>query len=125
MKVNVLVADDDMVAMQLMYDVLDIVFRDVKIERAMTSQSFWAKFPAADDENPWQLIFLAVDYIKEAPSDFLERFREANQAALGKVIVTGSQAVFDECAEEIKRLPFLAKPFSLDGFEEIVKAVAS
>lgn len=121
--VNVLVADDDMLSIQLMCDVLEINFRNLKIEHALSVQSFWAKIRTVNGANPWNLIFLTVEYIKEAPEGFLERVREANPEAPGKIIITDPAAGLELCGDDIRRLPLLIKPFSLDGFEEMVKAI--
>ncbi|MDR0331348.1 MAG: hypothetical protein LBH93_06530 [Chitinispirillales bacterium] len=121
MQVNVLIADDDMDVNQLVHDVLEICFRDVKVERAMSLGSFWAKLPAAGD--PWDLIFLSAEYIKEEPGGFAGRVLAANPAAPGKVIVVGGKPDFEAFGDDVKRFPFLAKPFSLDEFEEVVRGV--
>jgi len=125
MKVKVLIADDDMDVHQLMSDVLEINFRDVQVERALTPQSFWAKAAVPEGEKPWQIVFLCVDYIKEEPDNFLGRLNEANPDAQAKLIITGYAQDFESCAEDIRQLPFLAKPFSLDTFEAMVKSVHS
>jgi DNA-binding NtrC family response regulator len=122
MQTKVLIASEDMEVHQLMCDVLEMNFRRVKIERALSFQSFWAKLPAGEDD-PWHLIFLCLDYVAEEPETFLKRVREANPEALEKIILTGYASEFDGYADEIRQLPFLPKPFSLDMFEEMAKAV--
>ena len=123
MEIKILIADDDMEVHQLMADILEINFRDVKVERALTLQSFWAKAAAPAGENPWHIVFLCVDYIKEEPDRFLERLNETNPDVQPKVVITGFAQDFESCAEDIRQLPFLAKPFSLDAFEDMVKRV--
>jgi DNA-binding NtrC family response regulator len=124
MKTNVLVADDDMDVQELMCDVLEISLRNVKVERAMSLQGFWAKLPAPP-EQPWNLVFISVEYIKEEPAGFMERLAAANPDAACKVVVVGTAADMESYAdtvgESVKAAPFLVKPFSLDGFEELVK----
>jgi DNA-binding NtrC family response regulator len=129
MKTNILVADDDMDVQQLMCDALEISLRKVRIERAMSLSGFWAKLPAAPDK-PWQLVVLSAEYIKEEPAGFMERFMAANPEAAGRVVIVGTAAdaaVLESYAETagegVKAAPFLVKPFSLDGFEELVKQV--
>jgi response regulator RpfG family c-di-GMP phosphodiesterase len=122
MKINVLVADDDMSALLLMHDALEINFRNAVVERALSPQSFWAKV-AADEENPWHLIFLSTEYIGETAADFSERIKAINPETMSKIILTGQKQDFDSLADDIRRLPFLAKPFSLDQFEEMIKQV--
>jgi len=121
MKITVLIADDDMDVQHLMYDLVEINFRDVVIERALSLQSFWKKVSVED--NPYRFIFLTTEYIKEEPDDFLGRLRAANSDAPDSVILMGSAADIEACGEDIKQLPLLKKPFSLDDFEEAVKTV--
>jgi len=122
MKIKVLIADDDMDVQHLMDDVVEINFRDAAVERALSLQSFWKKVSDADAP-PYNFIFLNVEYIKEEPDGFLERLKTANPNAPDKLILMGNAADVEACGEEIKKLPLLDKPFSLDKFEEVVKAV--
>ena len=123
MQIKVLIADDDMDAQRLMDDVVEINFRDVVIERALSLQSFWKKVSDAGADAPYNFIFLNVEYIKEEPDGFLERLKAANPNTTAKLILMGSAADAEACGEDIKQLPHLDKPFSLDEFEEVVKAV--
>jgi DNA-binding NtrC family response regulator len=124
MKTYVLVADDDMGVHKLMCDVLEISLKGVKIERAMSPQCFWTKLPAPP-ERPWQLVFISADYIREEPEGFINRIKEVNPDAAGRVVVVGDLGDTDSwaCREDAKRLPSIVKPFSLDRFDELVKGV--
>jgi len=121
MQIKVLIAEDDMDVQHLMYDLVEINFRDVVIERALSLQSFWKKVSVADSN--YRFIFLTTEYIKEEPDDFWGRLRAASPDAPDKVILMGGKADIEACGEEIAQLPLLEKPFSLDKFEEAVKAV--
>ncbi|MCL2183311.1 MAG: response regulator [Chitinispirillia bacterium] len=123
MKTKVLVADDDMTAVQLLHDVLEITVKDMAVERALSPQAFWAKAAAVDGRNPWHIIFLSIEYIGERPETFLDRLREVNPEVRPKIVLTGMQADFDACPEDIRQLPLLSKPYSLDGFEDLVKKI--
>jgi hypothetical protein len=120
MKTYVLVADDDMGVHKLMCDVLEISLKDVKIERAMSPQCFWAKLPAPP-ERPWQLVFISSDYIREEPDGFVDRVREANPDVVGKVVVVGNPG--DALGENAQLMQSIAMPFSLDRFDELVKSL--
>lgn len=122
MKTNVLVADDDMDVHQLVCDVLEICLRNVKVERAMSLQGFWAKLPAPP-ERPWHLVFLSAEYIKEEPVGFIDRLTAANPDVIGKVVILGAAADAESCGESLMAAPLLVKPFSLDRFEELVKQI--
>jgi len=121
MKTNVLIADDDMDSHQLMDDILEIIFRNVEIDRTLNLQGFWSKISAPGSR--YDLVLLSPGLIKEEQGAFLERLREVNPESAQKIVLTGKEHDFETCALDIKLLPFLAKPFSLDRFEEIVKAM--
>jgi len=121
-KTNVLVADDYMSNQRLLRDVLEINFKAVKVERAVSLQSFWTKLPAPP-EQPWHLVFLSADYVKEEPDGFMDRMKTVNPDAVGKTVIVGTAADMESCGEAVKPAPFLVKPFSLDRFEELIKQV--
>lgn len=122
MKTNVLVADDDMDVHQLVCDILEICLKNVKVERAMSLQGFWAKLPAAP-EQPWHLVFLSAGYIKEEPAGFIDRVVAVNPNVIGKVVLLGTEADAESRGDGLIAAPLLVKPFSLDKFEELVKQV--
>lgn len=121
MKTNVLIADNDMDSHQLMDDILEIIFKNVKIDRTLNLQSFWAK--VSDARNRYDLVLLSPGLIKEEQETFLEKLGSANPELAHRIVLTGNEQDFQNCAMDIKLLPFLSKPFSLDHFEEIVKAM--
>lgn len=118
MKIKVLVANENMDVHQLMRDIIEINFRDVEITRALSAESFWEKI-----KEPRHLVLIGADFIKEDSEAFIDRLKAANPDALGNVIIIGNKEDRDTLDEDAKQLPFLAKPFSLDDFEEIVKFV--
>jgi len=122
MKTNVLIADDDMDVHQLVCDVLEICLKKVRVERAMSLPGFWAKLPAAS-EQPWHLVFLSAEYIKEESAGFIDRLAAVNPNVIGKVVVLGTAADAESCGEGLMAAPLLVKPFSLDRFEELVKQI--
>lgn len=119
MKTKVLIADDDMDAHQLMYDVIEITFRDVKIERALCHETFWAKIAGNE---MWDLIFVSAEYIV-GEENFAERVKSVKPGVFEKLIVIGERTDHDALKNEEAQLPFIEKPFSLDAFEETVKLV--
>jgi len=123
MKTNVLIADDDMDSHQLMDDILEIVFKNVKIDRTLNLQNFWTKI--SDGQSRYDLVLLSPGLIKEEQETFLDKLNLANPELMHKIVLIGKDQDFENCAMDIKLLPFLSKPFSLDHFEEIVKAMRS
>jgi DNA-binding NtrC family response regulator len=122
-KTNVLVADDYMGSHRLMSDVLEINFKAVRVERAVSLQSFWAKLPAPPEDQPWHLVFLSADLVKEEPEGLMDRVKAANPDVIGKMIIVGTAADAESLEDDVKAVPFLIKPFSLDRFEELIKQV--
>jgi len=118
---NVLIADDDMDSHQLMDDILEIIFKNVKIDRTLNLQGFWAKI--SDAQNKYDLVLLSPGLIKDEQEAFLDKLGSANPELMHKIVLTGKEQDFENYAMDIKLLPFLAKPFSLDHFESIVKAM--
>lgn len=121
MKTNVLVADDDMAVHKLLCDVLEISLKGVRIERAMSLQSFWAKLPAPPEQQPWQLVFLSADYIREEPDGFIDRVAAVSPDVVGRVIAVGAATDTETSGGDLGGLPFLVRPFSLDNFDALVK----
>ncbi|MDR3012954.1 MAG: hypothetical protein LBU70_07065 [Chitinispirillales bacterium] len=119
---KILIADDDMDGQQLLLDLLEINFRDVRVERALSPQSFWEKIAANESDESWYMILVSMEYIKEDPT-FIDRLKDTSLDALGKTIIMGLQDELETLNEDIKNLPYLSKPFSLDEFEAIVKDV--
>jgi len=122
MKTNVLVAAADMDVHQLVCDVLDICLRNVRVERAMSLQGFWAKIPAPP-EQPWHMVFLSAEYIREEPDGFIDRLMAVNPNAVAKIVILGTVADAESGGEGLIAAPLLIKPFSLDRFEELVKQI--
>jgi DNA-binding NtrC family response regulator len=126
MAINVLVAEEDMDVHELVADILEINFKNVKIDRALDYDSFLKKVNGP--EEPYHLIIMnesiggevstkdVVEKIRAAQSNFTERL----------VLLSGAE---DECRssldESLRQIPFIKKPFSLDGFGEIVKKVCA
>jgi two-component SAPR family response regulator len=68
-------------------------------------------------------VLLSPGLIKEELETFLDKLNSANPELAHKIVLIGKEQDFENCAMDIKLLPFLSKPFSLDHFEEIVKAM--
>jgi len=120
-KTNVLIADDDMDSHQLMDDILEIVLKNVKIDRTLNLAGFWGKI--SDVQNGYGLVLLSPGLIREEQETFLDKLNSSNPELMQKIVLIGKEQDFENCAMDIKLLPFLSKPFSLDHFEAIIKAM--
>ena len=127
MAIKVLVAEEDMDTHELVSDILEINFKNVKIERALDYESFLKKVNISD--GGYNLIIMneaiggqipakqVVDTVLEQQSDFTER--------LVLLCGGGEEGNGGEMDESLQQIPCIRKPFSLDGFGEIVKKVCA
>jgi len=121
--VRVLIADDDLDSHELLDDLIEINFRDVEIDRALTTESFLQKTGAADASYDLVLFNMhpgksgsdseameLVSHLEKNRPQLLERTvfilpKDADPRALG---------IAD-------RFPVLLRPFSLDEFSDVVQ----
>jgi DNA-binding NtrC family response regulator len=118
--VRVLIADDDLDSHELIDDLIEINFRDVEIERALTKESFLIKIGTA--KSPYNLILFNLDIEKAGNGREVVEHLEANHPELLKRMVFISSDV--HASESINAdYLVLTKPFSLDRFGEVVQKV--
>jgi PleD family two-component response regulator len=114
--VNVLVADDDFDSSKLVNDILEINFRDVQIERALSRQSFFSKLQQLDKQ--YDLILLNPDLENGDRFEIIEKIRQINEDLIDRIVLIGSDISTESLPEEMY---YITKPFSLDCFGEVVK----
>ncbi|MBD3419439.1 MAG: response regulator [Chitinivibrionales bacterium] len=119
MAVRVLIADDDLDTHQFLHDIIEINFKDVKIERALSHKIFIEKISTAED--PYNLILL--DYYLEGDNgeDIISLIQKNKyQDVLERTVLMNPTENGDE---RIKNIAQIKKPFSLDDFSNIIKQV--
>lgn len=116
--INVLIADDDMESHEFIDDLIEINFKDVTIEHALTGESFWAKIVLAP--RPFNLILFNVDLFKAGKENIVERIRTERPELLARIVFLTSKA---GAQPAVAGSPVLVRPFSLDEFGEVVKKV--
>jgi DNA-binding NtrC family response regulator len=119
---KVLVADDDLDVHQLVHDILQINFKQVTIDRALTSKSFLNKIKAA--ESPYDLILFNVRMNEENGENILNSLQEEYPDIIDRVIMLADSPE-ESSASVTKDVPCLSKPFCLDHFGEVIKKVCS
>jgi hypothetical protein len=116
---KVLIADDDMESHELIDDLIEINFRDVKIEHALNGESFWTKI--APVPCPFNLILFNVDLIKSGETDIVDRIRTERPELLGRMVFLVAKA--GTLPVTVAGSVVIARPFSLDEFSDVVKKV--
>ncbi len=113
---RVLIADDNLDCQELIDDILEINFKDVQIDRALSLKSFQTK---AGEGIPYDLILFNTSFIDDQFSA-LAFLKELNNRS-SRVVLIGDKndsTIFNPAVQEF---PLLTKPFSLDDFGEIIK----
>ena len=121
MRVRVLVAEEDLNLHMLIHDILEIIYKDVAIDRALNGESLLEKIAKAGE--PHDLFLYDIDFDDEDGKDVLSILRRDWPHLDDRIVViTGSK---EEIAgrESARGLRSILKPFSLDDFSEAVRQV--
>ena len=119
---KVLVGDEDLDVHQLVHDILQINFKQVVIDRALTGKSFLSKINTA--KTPYDLILCNIKMNKENGQNLLDSIREEHPDIIDRIILLADSP--EESAVQLGReLPCVSKPFCLDRFGEVIKKVCS
>jgi len=119
---KVLVADDDLDVHQLVHDILQINFKQVTIDRALTSKSFLSKIKTA--ESPYDLILFNVRLNQENGGNILNSLQQEYPDIMDRVILLADSPKESTISRDLD-VPCVSKPFSLDHFGEVLKKVCS
>jgi DNA-binding NtrC family response regulator len=122
MSIDVLVLGNDLNAHRLIFDILEMTFKNITIERATTIQIMFHKL---DERRDYDLIILDCQNSKKDDEKIISRLRDEYPDLIDRIIV-----VFDSWEEKpddavMKDIPYIIKPFCLDTFEDIVKRTCS
>jgi DNA-binding NtrC family response regulator len=119
---KVLVVDDDLDIHELLHDILEINFKQVKIDRALSYTTFIRKIDEA--KPPYDLVLLNTRLKHESGRDVLATLRTKYPAVFEKVILIADSPV-EQNDQAAKEIPSISRPFSLDHFGEVVKKVCN
>ena len=118
---KVLVADDDLDVHELVRDILQINFKQVKVERALSTKSFLKKLDDAKD--PYDLILFNIR-LNENGNNCLSSVQQQYPSIMERIILLADSP--EEREQQFsRRMPCVSKPFSLDRFGEVIKKVCS
>jgi hypothetical protein len=116
--VRVLIADNNLDSHELIDDLIEITFRDVAIERALTKKAFLDKIGSA--ASSYNLILFNLDLDNDGEEGVLHHIEIATPHLRERMvfIVTEQDAA---AAVAAKGYRCIFRPFSLDHFSEVVK----
>jgi DNA-binding NarL/FixJ family response regulator len=119
--IHVLIADDDMDSHELIDDLIEINFREVEIEHALTKESFIKKIGSASQ--PFDLILFNLDLDGSGEEGNIDLLKNRHPDLLDRTIfmVSGDRPV----PETLGDVKVLSRPFSLDHFGEVVQKVCA
>ena len=118
---NVLVADCDLDSHELVDDIIEIHFKNVKIDRALCYESFLNKIQASGQQ--YDLILLNPDTGSENGNDIVDLIQKSFPELMERIILIADPQL--ESSPVARSLPVIYKPFSLDNFSEKIKQVCA
>ncbi|MBD3345019.1 MAG: response regulator [Chitinivibrionales bacterium] len=123
MPVYALIADDDLDTHQFLRDVLEIHYKNIKIEKALTYNSFMDKARRSDP--PFDLIILDYHLDRDHGNDIIASIHKEFPEILEKVVLLNGTPEELASDERVNGVQSIQKPFSLDTFGEIVKKICA
>ena len=114
--IRVLLADDDMDSHELIDDLIEINFREVKIEHALTRNSFLEKI--GSDSQQFNLILFNLDLDGPGEESVVGILKRKFPGLFKRTVFITSG---NRPAQETEELTLLTRPFSLDYFGEVVQ----
>jgi CheY-like chemotaxis protein len=114
---RVLIADNNPDSHELVDDLIELNFRDVQIDHALTGQAFLDKLNSTDF--PFNLILFHLDLDASENGSVLKAIREQYAHLFPRMLFLASGGSEQVAAPEGSTV--LKTPFSLDLFSEVVK----
>ncbi len=116
---QVLIASNDLDVYQLIKDILEITFKGVTIDRALDSAKLSERL--SDSSTAYNLILVDTRFNDHDESTIPEYLRRHFPQFIDRTVVV-LDADDRELADETEGLPVVYKPFSLDEFDQVVRA---
>ena len=121
MQINVLIVGCDLSAYKLVTDILEMTFNDIKIEKATNVQKMLDKIKT--QHYKYDLLVLDLQISKKDEEALILNLRNKYPLLVSRMIL-----LLDSLEEKpddtiLQNIPYIAKPFSLDEFGEIVKKI--
>lgn len=115
--IRVLIADNNPESHELIDDLIEINFRDVEIDRALTGKAFFDKINAEAPQ--WNLILFNLELDEEEGESILTAVVRDHSRLLERMVVLTAPEVDVSFIPEVASV--LRTPFSLDEFGEVVR----
>lgn len=116
--VHVLIADNDLDSHELVDDVVDMIFRDVRIDRALSKESLFLRLGASG--NNYDLIIFNYTMEKKEIEEVIQYITATRPELLPSIFFITSDKQHKEIPAQF---PVLTRPYSLDAFSEIAKKI--
>jgi DNA-binding NtrC family response regulator len=118
-----MVVENDMNVNKVICDILEISFKDVKIDRAMTYDAFVKKVRKADPR--YDIILYDIDPDDPSGNEALATVLQESPE-LGRNTIVIYDTVEQSARSNVSRdLTFIVKPFSIDSLAEMIKKVSA
>jgi hypothetical protein len=121
--VRALIAEEDLNLHQIVHDILEICFKNVRIDRALNYDSLYQHLRERGDQ--YDLILYDVDFDDRLDRDALPAIRVEFAHLLPAFVLMVPRKVDLETWPHAQGLPYVAHPFSLDEFSQIVTHVCA
>src|SRR5512133_3650825 len=116
--IRVLVADSNLDSHELIHDIVQINFRNVKIESVHNRESFVSKIASAKPQYNLILYSVHMDENCEKPT-LTEAIQKNPEICERTILMAESDSV--KVPEVFIHFPTVRKPYSLDYFGEVIK----
>ncbi len=120
MPINVLVASADLDVHELVADILEIIFKEVNLDRVMDIDRVREKIHSG--EFAYNLILLDYHICNVDGKTDLLAIDELPQPALERLVIIVDAAEGVTVDPGLENIPMVTKPFSLDEFDHIVRS---
>ncbi|NLD93564.1 MAG: hypothetical protein GX639_12955 [Fibrobacter sp.] len=116
--IRVLVADNNLNSHELIHDIVQINFRNVKIESVHNSENFVSKITSAKPQ--YNLILYSAHMDESTDKTTLsEAIKKNPEISDRTIIMTESDSV--KVPDMFNHFPTVTRPYSLDYFGEVIK----
>lgn len=121
MPVRALIAEEDLNLHQVVHDILEMSFKDLRIERAMNYDSLLNVL--RQDGAELDLILYDLRFDSSSGQSALSIIRNEMPELLPRLVILAANGDELRAQEEARGLAYVLHPFSLDDFTDTVKRV--
>jgi len=123
MSIRVLVVEDDLNVHKVIDDILEVVYRDLKIDKALTTESLLGKIKQND--TTYDLVLFDIHFEEPAGRDLLLKLRTERPDLNQKIVILNGSYEGISTDQDLKGLPVILRPFSIDKFSETITNICA